>query len=123
MDTSLLLDQVNDHRRSAVAASSNHQLVLAGAGSGNTRVLVHRIAWLMKVEVVSPFAIMAVTFTNKAAKEMKSRLEWLVSIPAGGLWVGTFHGLAHRFLKLHWQEAGLPQHFQILDSEDRKSVV
>src|SRR5690554_6974178 len=123
MDTSLLLDQLNDHQRNAVAASSNHQLVLAGAGSGKTRVLVHRIAWLMKVEEVSPFAIMAVTFTNKAAKEMKSRLESLLSIPAGGLWVGTFHGLAHRFLKLHWQEAGLPQHFQILDSDDQLRLI
>ena len=74
-----------------------HQLVLAGAGSGKTRVLVQRIAWLMQVEGISPFAIMAVTFTNKAAKEMKGRLEQLLSIPANGLWVGTFHGLAHRF--------------------------
>ncbi len=123
MDTSLLLDQLNDNQRNAVAASSNHQLVLAGAGSGKTRVLVHRIAWLMKVEDVSPFAIMAVTFTNKAAKEMRSRLEPLLSIPAGGLWVGTFHGLAHRFLKLHWQEARLPQHFQILDSDDQLRLI
>lgn len=123
MDTSLLLDQLNDNQRNAVAATSNHQLVLAGAGSGKTRVLVHRIAWLMKVEDVSPFAIMAVTFTNKAAKEMRSRLEPLLSIPASGLWVGTFHGLAHRFLKLHWQEARLPQHFQILDSDDQLRVI
>lgn len=123
MNTSLLLDQLNDNQRNAVAASSNHQLVLAGAGSGKTRVLVHRIAWLMKVEEVSPFAIMAVTFTNKAAKEMKGRLEQLLSIPAGGLWVGTFHGLAHRFLKLHWQEARLPQHFQILDSDDQLRLI
>ena len=123
MDTSLLLDQLNDNQRNAVAASSNHQLVLAGAGSGKTRVLVHRIAWLMQVEEVSPFAILAVTFTNKAAKEMKGRLEQLLSIPAGGLWVGTFHGLAHRFLKLHWQEARLPEHFQILDSDDQLRLI
>ncbi len=123
MDISLLLDQLNDNQRNAVAASSRHQLVLAGAGSGKTRVLVHRIAWLLQVEGVSPFAVMAVTFTNKAAKEMKGRLEQLLSIPANGLWVGTFHGLAHRFLKLHWREAGLPQHFQILDSDDQLRLV
>ena len=123
MDISLLLDQLNDNQRNAVAASSRHQLVLAGAGSGKTRVLVHRIAWLLQVEGVSPFAVMAVTFTNKAAKEMKGRLEQLLSIPANGLWVGTFHGLAHRFLKLHWREAGLPQHFQILDSDDQLRLI
>lgn len=119
MDTSLLLDNLNDGQRNAVAANSSHQLVLAGAGSGKTRVLVHRIAWLLKVEGVSPFAIMAVTFTNKAAKEMKHRLEELLQIPSNGLWVGTFHGLAHRFLKHHWREAQLPQNFQILDSDDQ----
>ncbi|WP_430460836.1 DNA helicase II [Thalassolituus sp. LLYu03] len=123
MDISLLLDQLNDPQRNAVAASSRHQLVLAGAGSGKTRVLVHRIAWLLQVEGVSPFSVMAVTFTNKAAKEMKGRLEQLLNIPANGLWVGTFHGLAHRFLKLHWREAGLPQHFQILDSDDQLRLI
>jgi DNA helicase-2/ATP-dependent DNA helicase PcrA len=123
MDISLLLDQLNDGQRNAVAASSRHQLVLAGAGSGKTRVLVHRIAWLLQVEGVSPFALMAVTFTNKAAKEMKGRLEQLLNIPANGMWVGTFHGLAHRFLKLHWREAGLPQHFQILDSDDQLRLI
>ena len=123
MDISLLLDQLNDGQRNAVAASSRHQLVLAGAGSGKTRVLVHRIAWLLQVEGVSPFSVMAVTFTNKAAKEMKGRLESLLSIPANGLWVGTFHGLAHRFLKLHWQEAQLPQNFQILDSDDQLRLI
>ncbi len=123
MDISLLLDHLNDGQRQAVASSSKHQLVLAGAGSGKTRVLVQRIAWLMQVEGISPFAIMAVTFTNKAAKEMKGRLEQLLSIPANGLWVGTFHGLAHRFLKLHWQEAKLPQSFQILDSDDQLRLI
>tara|TARA_B100001996_G_scaffold141215_1_gene107400 strand:+ start:608 stop:2881 length:2274 start_codon:yes stop_codon:yes gene_type:complete len=123
MDISLLVDQLNDGQRNAVAASSPHQLVLAGAGSGKTRVLVHRIAWLLEVEGVSPFAVMAVTFTNKAAKEMKGRLEELLNVPANGMWVGTFHGLAHRFLKLHWREAGLPQHFQILDSDDQLRLV
>lgn len=123
MDTLLLLDNLNDGQRNAVAASSPHQLVLAGAGSGKTRVLVHRIAWLIKVEEVSPYAIMAVTFTNKAAKEMKSRLEEILQQPSNSLWVGTFHGLAHRFLKLHWQQANLPQNFQILDSDDQLRLI
>ena len=123
MDISLLVDQLNDGQRNAVAASTRHQLVLAGAGSGKTRVLVHRIAWLLNVENVSPFAILAVTFTNKAAREMRSRLEDLLQIPGNGLWVGTFHGLAHRLLKQHWQEAKLPQHFQILDSDDQLRLI
>ncbi|MBE0482071.1 MAG: DNA helicase II [Bacterioplanes sp.] len=123
MDISLLLDQLNDGQRNAVAASSKHQLVLAGAGSGKTRVLVQRIAWLVNVERVSPFAIMAVTFTNKAAKEMRGRLEQLLDAPANALWVGTFHGLAHRLLKQHWREAKLPQHFQILDSDDQLRLI
>lgn len=123
MDTSLLLDNLNDNQRNAVAASSAHQLVLAGAGSGKTRVLVHRIAWLVQVEEVSPYAVMAVTFTNKAAKEMKMRLEDILQQPTNGLWVGTFHGLAHRFLKLHWQQAHLPQNFQILDIDDQLRLI
>ncbi|WP_419812184.1 DNA helicase II [Bacterioplanoides sp.] len=123
MDISLLLDNLNDGQRNAVAASSKHQLVLAGAGSGKTRVLVQRIAWLLNVENVSPFAVMAVTFTNKAAKEMRGRLEEVLNVPANGLWVGTFHGLAHRLLKQHWREARLPQHFQILDSDDQLRLI
>lgn len=123
MDISLLLDNLNDNQRNAVAANSPHQLVLAGAGSGKTRVLVHRIAWLIQVEGVSPYAVMAVTFTNKAAKEMRGRLEELLQQPSAGLWVGTFHGLAHRLLKLHWQQAGLPQNFQILDSDDQLRLI
>lgn len=123
MDISLLLDQLNDGQRNAVAASSKHQLVLAGAGSGKTRVLVQRIAWLLNVENISPFAVMAVTFTNKAAKEMRGRLEQTLNVPSNGLWIGTFHGLAHRLLKQHWREAHLPQHFQILDSDDQLRLV
>lgn len=123
MDVSSILDHLNDPQRNAVAANSKHQMVLAGAGSGKTRVLVHRIAWLLQVENVSPFSIMAVTFTNKAAKEMRARLENLVQVPANGLWVGTFHGLAHRLLKQHWREANLPQNFQILDSDDQLRLV
>lgn len=123
MDVSSILDHLNDPQRNAVAANSKHQMVLAGAGSGKTRVLVHRIAWLLQVENVSPFSIMAVTFTNKAAKEMRARLESLIQVPANGLWVGTFHGLAHRLLKQHWREANLPQNFQILDSDDQLRLV
>jgi DNA helicase-2/ATP-dependent DNA helicase PcrA len=98
-------------------------LVVAGAGSGKTRVLVHRIAWLIQVESVSPMGILAVTFTNKAAAEMRSRSEALLNMPVANLWVGTFHGLAHRLLRRHWQEAGLPQSFQIIDSEDQQRLI
>ncbi|MFP5383671.1 MAG: DNA helicase II, partial [Gammaproteobacteria bacterium] len=98
-------------------------LVLAGAGSGKTRVLVHRIAWLIGERGLSPHAILAVTFTNKAAGEMRQRLERLLGYSAAGMWVGTFHGLAHRFLRQHWAEAGLPENFQILDSDDQLRVI
>ena len=97
--------------------------MLAGAGSGKTRVLVHRVAWLISQEGASPHSILAVTFTNKAAGEMRGRIESLLGLPGGALWVGTFHGLAHRLLRLHWREAGLPQTFQILDSDDQLRVV
>jgi DNA helicase-2/ATP-dependent DNA helicase PcrA len=123
MDVSSILDHLNDPQRNAVAANSKHQMVLAGAGTGKTRVLVHRIAWLLQVENISPFSIMAVTFTNKAAKEMRARLENLIQVPVNGMWVGTFHGLAHRLLKQHWREANLPQNFQILDSDDQLRLV
>lgn len=99
------------------------QLVLAGAGSGKTRVLVHRIAWLIQVENASPHSILSVTFTNKAAAEMRHRIEQLMGINPAGMWVGTFHGLAHRLLRAHWQEAGLSQTFQILDSDDQQRLV
>ncbi len=98
-------------------------LVLAGAGSGKTRVLVHRIAWLVSQDGVSPQSILAVTFTNKAAGEMRARIEALLNVPVHAMWVGTFHGLAHRLLRLHWREAGLPQTFQILDQEDQQRLV
>ena len=119
MDVSHLLDGLNDAQRQAVAAPLGSALVLAGAGSGKTRVLVHRVAWLIQVEGVSPHSILAVTFTNKAAAEMRRRIEGLLGHPGGSLWIGTFHGLAHRLLRLHWREAGLPQSFQILDAEDQ----
>lgn len=118
-----LLNSLNDAQRTAVSAPLNHLLILAGAGSGKTRVLVHRIAWLLEVERVSPFNILAVTFTNKAAAEMRGRIEELLGIPTQGMWVGTFHGLAHRLLRLHWQEAKLAQHFQILDSDDQYRLI
>lgn len=123
MDVSRLLDPLNDAQREAVTAPPGSLLVLAGAGSGKTRVLTHRIAWLMQAYGASPFSILAVTFTNKAAAEMRGRIEELLGLPPGGMWVGTFHGLAHRLLRLHWREAGLPQSFQILDSDDQFRTV
>ncbi|MGD2111932.1 MAG: DNA helicase II, partial [Gammaproteobacteria bacterium] len=123
MDVSRILEPLNEHQRESVCASPEPLLVLAGAGSGKTRVLVHRIAWLIDVEGLSPYSILAVTFTNKAAGEMRGRIEQLIEVPAAGMWVGTFHGLAHRLLRRHWQEAGLPQGFQILDSQDQQRLI
>lgn len=123
MDVSLLLDELNDKQREAVAAPNKNMLVLAGAGSGKTRVLVHRIAWLINVEKLSPFSVLAVTFTNKAAKEMKSRVESLMSNSLFNMWMGTFHGLSHRLLRLHYEEAKLPQNFTIIDSDDQFRIV
>ncbi len=123
MDVTHILDQLNDRQREAVTAPVGNALVLAGAGSGKTRVLVHRIAWLIEAEGVSPQGILAVTFTNKAAAEMRGRIESLLHIPVHALWVGTFHGVAHRLLRMHWQEAGLPQNFQILDADDQLRLV
>lgn len=123
MDISHIIDSLNPAQRDAVCAPDQNVLVLAGAGSGKTRVLVHRMAWLIEVEGVSPFGILAVTFTNKAAGEMRGRIEQLLSIPAAGMWVGTFHGLAHRLLRMHWREAELPEGFQILDSEDQYRAI
>lgn len=119
MDTSELLNGLNKPQREAVAAPLGHARILAGAGSGKTRVLVHRISWLIQAENYSPANILAVTFTNKAANEMKGKIESMLGYPIGGMWVGTFHGLAHRLLRAHWQEADLPQNFQILDSDDQ----
>lgn len=123
MDISHLLDGLNEAQRQAVSLPPGGALVLAGAGSGKTRVLVHRIAWLLEVEQASPWSILAVTFTNKAAREMQSRIDRLLGRPSPGSWVGTFHGLAHRFLRQHHQEAGLPPEFQILDSDDQLRLV
>ncbi len=123
MDVSDLIDPLNDAQRQAVTAALEPTLVLAGAGSGKTRVLTHRVAWLIRVEQASPYAILAVTFTNKAAAEMRGRIEQLLGINAGGMWIGTFHGLSHRMLRQHWREAGLPQHFQILDADDQLRLI
>ncbi len=122
-DISHILDNLNKPQRQAVSADAIPQLVLAGAGSGKTKVLVHRIAWLIQVDQISPFAVLAVTFTNKAAAEMRARIEDLLGSPVGGMWVGTFHGLSHRLLRRHWQEAKLTQNFQIIDSDDQLRMV
>lgn len=123
MDVSFLLDGLNDKQRDAVAAPPQHMLVLAGAGSGKTRVLVHRLAWLMQVERVAPYSLLAVTFTNKASQEMRSRIEQTIGVSLNNLWMGTFHGLSHRMLRAHYLEAGLPQGFQIIDSDDQYRLV
>ena len=118
-----MLDGLNDAQREATCAPPENQLILAGAGSGKTRVLVQRIAWLIQVENISPSAILAVTFTNKAAREMRNRLEERLGSSTRHLWVGTFHSLAHRLLKQHWRDANLPEQFQILDSDDQLRLI
>jgi len=123
MDVTPILESLNDAQRQAVTAPAEPLLVIAGAGSGKTRVLTHRAAWLIDVEGVSPESLLAVTFTNKAAAEMRGRIENLLGISVRHLWIGTFHGLAHRLLRLHWREAGLPQNFQIIDSDDQLRLV
>ncbi|CAG4968233.1 DNA helicase II [Novilysobacter luteus] len=123
MDVSHLLDALNPAQREAVSAPPGHYLVLAGAGSGKTRVLTHRIAWLHEVFGVPTHGILAVTFTNKAAAEMRQRVDAQLGGGTRGMWIGTFHGLAHRLLRLHWQEARLPEGFQVLDSDDQLRLV
>jgi DNA helicase II / ATP-dependent DNA helicase PcrA len=118
-----LLDELNERQREAVTAPLGNILVLAGAGSGKTQVLVKRIAWLINQQYLSPRAILAVTFTNKAAREILARLNNMLKTPAVGLWVGTFHGLCHRLLRHHYQEAKLPEQFLILDSDDQARVI
>ena len=118
-----LLAQLNDEQHRAVALPTEHALILAGAGSGKTRVLTTRIAWLLQTSQVSPGGILAVTFTNKAAKEMKLRLQSMLPVNVNAMWIGTFHGLCNRFLRAHHQLAGLPQTFQILDTQDQLSAV
>ncbi len=124
LDVTPILADLNDAQRQAVTAPADEPLlVIAGAGSGKTRVLTHRAAWLIDVEGVSPHGLVAVTFTNKAAAEMRGRIEGLLGMPVSHLWIGTFHGLAHRLLRRHWREAGLPQNFQIIDSDDQLRLI
>ncbi|SES86796.1 DNA helicase II [Thorsellia anophelis] len=123
MDVTELLDGLNDKQREAVSAPKKNLLILAGAGSGKTRVLVHRIAWLLAVERLSSHNILAVTFTNKAAKEMQYRISALIGNAEQGMWIGTFHGLAHRLLRTHAIEAKLPKTFQVIDSDDQIRMV
>ncbi|WP_447729110.1 DNA helicase II [Pseudoxanthomonas suwonensis] len=123
MDVSHLLDGLNGAQREAVSAPPGHYLVLAGAGSGKTRVLTHRIAWLNEVLGVPAHGILAVTFTNKAAGEMRARADLQLRNGSRGMWIGTFHGIAHRLLRLHWNEAKLPESFQVLDSDDQQRLV
>lgn len=123
MDATSIIQPLNDAQKEAVTAPNKALLVLAGAGSGKTRVLVHRIAWLVQVERISAHSILAVTFTNKAAKEMLGRVEDMLAMPARGMWIGTFHSIAHRLLRAHYRDAGLPEGFQILDAQDQLRVI
>lgn len=122
-DPNILTDGLNDPQQQAVTAKRGHQLILAGAGSGKTRVLVHRIAWLIAQCGLSPYGLLALTFTNKAAKEMRHRLEQLLDQPLPGMWLGTFHGICHRFLRQHADIAGLDPQFQIIDGKDQLQLV
>ncbi|TBW47976.1 DNA helicase II [Marinobacter halodurans] len=123
MDVSPIIDPLNEAQREAVTAQNAHLLVLAGAGSGKTRVLVHRMAWLMQVDQVPATGLLAVTFTNKAAREMRNRISEMMNLSGYGLWFGTFHSIAHRLLRAHWQDAGLPENFQVLDSDDQLRLI
>ena len=122
-DITHIIEPLNGEQRAAVTAETGHALVLAGAGSGKTRVLAHRVAWLVATGQARPSGILAVTFTNKASREMRGRIETILQRPIGGMWVGTFHGIAHRFLRTHPDEAGLGDSFQIADSDDQLRLV
>jgi len=123
MDVTSIIDPLNEDQRRAVTAPSQPMLVLAGAGSGKTRVLVHRIAWQIQVLGVSAHSILAVTFTNKAAREMRGRIEELLNMSAQSMWIGTFHGIAHRLLRRHAKQAKLPETFQVMDSGDQLRLI
>lgn len=123
MHTSSITEQFNEAQLEVVTAPNRNLQVIAGAGSGKTRVLVHRIAWLIQEQGFTPNEILAVTFTNKAAREMRSRLEEILMRSTFSMWVGTFHGLAHRLLRQHWQAANLPETFQIIDSDDQLRLI
>lgn len=119
----MMLEQLNPEQRAAVTLEPQHALVLAGAGSGKTRVLTTRMAWLIQTGQASPFGLLAVTFTNKAAREMLARMSAILPIDTRGLWIGTFHGLCNRLLRAHHRDAGLPQSFQILDTGDQLAAI
>jgi DNA helicase-2/ATP-dependent DNA helicase PcrA len=123
MDVTDIIEPLNEPQREAVTSADRPTLVLAGAGSGKTRVLVHRVAWLVRVRGVAAQHVLAVTFTNKAAHEMRERIERLLGFPTRNLWIGTFHGLAHRLLRIHSEEAGLAPGFQIMDSDDQVRMI
>jgi len=123
VDVSEIFESLNEPQRQAVTSDSQNLLVLAGAGSGKTRVIAHRVAWLIKANSVNPHSILTVTFTNKAAREMRGRIEGIVEQEMGNFWCGTFHGISHRLLRTHWEEAGLRREFAILDSEDQYRVI
>ena len=123
MDVSEIFESLNEPQRNAVTSESKNLLVLAGAGSGKTRVIAHRVAWLIKAENINPHSILTVTFTNKASREMRGRIEDIVQEEMGNFWCGTFHGISHRLLRTHWEEAGLRKEFAILDSEDQYRVI
>lgn len=123
MDISKIIAPLNDAQRAAVTAPQKAMLILAGAGSGKTRVLVHRIVYQIQVNNVSPQSILAVTFTNKAAREMRGRIETLLETSASNMWIGTFHGICNRLLRRHYEEARLPKDFQVLDSNDQQRLI
>jgi len=123
VDVSEIFESLNEPQRQAVTSDSKNLLVLAGAGSGKTRVIAHRVAWLIKAGGINPHSILTVTFTNKAAREMRGRIEGIVEQEMGNFWCGTFHGISHRLLRAHWEEAGLRREFAILDSEDQYRVI
>src|SRR5690606_16697423 len=118
-----MIGQLNPEQLAAVTTASKHTLVLAGAGSGKTKVLTTRMAWLIQNGKVSPYGLLAVTFTNKAAREMLTRLSAMLPVDTRGMWVGTFHGLCNRLLRAHYRDAGLPQSFQILDMADQLAAI
>src|SRR5258705_8704656 len=123
MSSPSFLAGLNEPQLEAVTLPHQSALILAGAGSGKTRVLTTRIAWLIQTGQISPASLLAVTFTNKAAKEMLARISAMLPINTRGMWVGTFHGLCNRMLRAHYRDAGLPQLFQILDSQDQHAAV
>ena len=123
MDVSHILDELNDAQRAAVTSDDQHLLVLAGAGSGKTRVLVHRVAWQIQAQGLNPYNVLAVTFTNKAANEMSHRIQAMLENPVPELWCGTFHGIAHRTLKMFNKEANLPSGFSVIDADDQLRII